>query len=417
MLDRTTAPPFVQARNFFLPNVKPVVLPNGLALFLVRGVQQEVIKIEFHFPAGRWYEPAPGIAHFTTQMLEKGTKSKNALELAEAFEGLGAHIDIAAGPDSAEVGLYALTKNWRDAFALLIDMILSPAFDVEELDIMKSIYLENLKVNQAKNSFVASQLIRKNMYGSHPYGIAVEESNVTQIDVSHLVQYHRERLRPKAVFVTAPESLDTAELVKALGKLQKAPEGEGSAAVATAGNISDHVDKEGSVQTSLRLGKRMVTKSHPDFPHMLLLNHILGGYFGSRLMRNIREEKGLTYGIHSGLNSLQRDGFFMIGTDVNKENRDLAIDEILSEVRRLATEPVDEEEMNIAANHFLGSLQLEVANPFSVTEKVKNIYVNNLPEDYYQRIFDKVRSATPADLIAIAQRHFAVDDLLRVSVG
>ena len=134
MLDRTSAPPFAQAKHFSLPDSRPVLLPNGLKVFFITGVQQEVIKIELVFAAGRWFEPSPGVAHFTSQMLEKGTTGKNALELAEAFESLGAHVDIAAGPDNAEIGLYALTKNWQEAFALLVEMIAAPAFDAEELD-------------------------------------------------------------------------------------------------------------------------------------------------------------------------------------------------------------------------------------------------------------------------------------------
>jgi len=417
MLDRTTAPPFVQAKNFFLPKSQPAILPNGLKLFTITGVQQEVIKIELVFPAGRWFEPAPGVAHFTTQMLEKGTQAKNALELAEAFESLGAHIDISAGPDHAEVSVYALTKNWHDAFALLVDLVSAPSFDAGEFDIMKSIYLESLKVNLAKNSFVASQVIRRNLFGNHPYGISVEEKDVDATSVSQLSAYHRARMQPIAAFVTAPSTISLDHLSKSLSAFGKAPVDDGSTKKVAAGKMNDVVEKEGSVQASLRLAKRMVMKSDPDYPHMLLLNHILGGYFGSRLMANIREEKGLTYGIQSSLNSLQRDGFFAIGADVNKENRDLAMDEISKEMVRLATEPIGDDEMQVATNHFLGALQLEVANPFSLTEKVKNIHLNNLPPDYYQVLFDKVRSATPEALMSIANKHFQVDQLHRVSVG
>jgi predicted Zn-dependent peptidase len=134
-------------------------------------------------------------------------------------------------------------------------------------------------------------------------------------------------------------------------------------------------------------------------------------------MKNIREEKGLTYGIHSSLNGLQRDGSFMIGADVNKENTGLAMDEIARELDRLAAEPIGDEELLIAKNHFLGALQLEVANLFSATEKVKNIYLNALPADYYQLLFDKVKSATPEDLMDIAHKHFQQDQLYRVTVG
>ena len=136
MIDRTSAPPFEKAKSFFLPSVQPVKLPNGLTLFFVTGVQQEVIKIELLFEAGRWFEPKPGVAHFASQMLEKGTGSKDALQLAEAFESLGAHMEIVAGLDNIEIGLFALTRNWPEAFKLIVEMIQDPSFEGEELDIM-----------------------------------------------------------------------------------------------------------------------------------------------------------------------------------------------------------------------------------------------------------------------------------------
>jgi zinc protease len=417
MVDRTVAPPFAKATHFFLPNVQPVRLSNGLSLFLVPGVQQEVIKIELLFEAGRWFEPKAGVAHFTSQMLEKGTSTKNALQLAEAFESLGAHMEIVAGLDNVEISLFALARNWPEAFNLLVEMIQQPSFDEEELSIMKDIYLENLKVNLAKNSFVASQAIRRNIFGSHPYGISVTEQDVAQIDAEQLRSYHRQRLSPSAVFVTAPASVSVDQVSRSLSVFTHANVEEKSQVPVQPGNREEAINREDSVQSSLRLGMRMVRKSHPDYPHMLLLNHILGGYFGSRLMKNIREEKGLTYGIHSSLNALQRDGFFMIGADVNKENKELAFQEINREMLRLREEEVGQDELTIAGNHFLGALQLEVANPFSLTEKIKNIYLNQLPADYYQDLFDRISSATPRQLVSTASTHFAPENLYKVSVG
>jgi zinc protease len=417
MLDRTVAPAFVKAKNFFLPNVHPVRLSNGLSMFLVPGVQQEVIKIELLFEAGRWYEPRPGVAHFTSQMLEKGTTSKNALELAEAFESLGAHLEIVAGLDHIEISLFALLRNWPQAFNIMLEMIQQPSFNEDELAIMKDIYLENLKVNLAKNSFVASQAIRRNIFGAHPYGISVTEQDVSQISVEQLRTYHKQRVLPSAIFVTAPASVSHDQLANSFSVLAYSNGQEKPQVPVEPGKRDETIEKEDSVQSSLRLGMRMVRKSHPDYPHMLLLNHIFGGYFGSRLMKNIREEKGLTYGIHSSLNALQHDGFLMIGADVNKENRDLAFQEINREMLRLREDQVGEEELMIAGNHFLGSLQLEVANPFSLTEKIKNIYLNQLPSDFYQIVFDKVSTATPQQLVHTAATHFAVENLYKVSVG
>lgn len=386
-------------------------------MFIIGGVQQEVLKIELQFRAGRWFESAPGISHFTGHMIEKGTLGRSAADIAEAFDSLGAHIEITPGFDQVEISLYALQKNWDKAFSLLVEIIQSPSFDGEELDQMKIIFLQNLKVNLAKNSFVASQALRRKVFGDHPYGVSPVEEDIDKITATQLKAYHIEKFGVDSVFVTAPDSISKDTLLEKMHLLPGPKNEKQSLLDVKPGAKVEIIEKEGSVQTSLRLGRRIVLRGHPDYPQMLLFNHLLGGYFGSRLMKNIREEKGLTYGIYSSLNPFQRDGFLVIGADVNKDNRQLAMDEIEKEVKTLRTEPVGAEELEIACNHFLGSLQLEIANPFSVTDKVKNLHINSLPSDYYDTLFRKIEATTSADLLRIGEQHFNEKEMHHVLVG
>src|SRR5258706_14358822 len=145
--------------------------------------------------------------------------------------------------------------------------------------------------------------------------------------------------------------------------------------------------------------------------------HLLGGFFGSRLMKNIREEKGLTYGIYSSLNTFVQDGFFVIGADVNKVNVQFAVKEIRSEVHKLREHPVEEQELRLAKNHFIGSLQADMANLFSVIEKIKNIHLHHLPPGYYQDLFNRVDQVGPEDILRIAAKYFQDDTLFEVAVG
>lgn len=415
MLDRTAAPPFIKSDSFELPGFQ-IGNAGGIPLFLVPEVRQDIIKIDFIFPAGKWFEPKAGVSHFTSNMLEKGTKRLNSTDLAEAFDRLGAHIEISAGYDNTGVSVYALRKNWKQAADLLAEMIQTPAFDDDELQLMKDIFNQNLKINKEKTSFVVSQLLRKMIFGDHPYGTSLEENDVLEVTTDQLRKFHSDTFRPSAIFVTTHPSVDMAEIMARFKQFASANAGHTPAMSVTSGNKNEHIPKDG-VQTSLRLGRRSLMRTDKDYPDLLLFNHILGGYFGSRLMKNIREEKGLTYGIYSSINPFIRDSFFVIGADVNKENRELALDEIRKEIKRMRTEPVGEEELEIARNHFLGSLQSEVANPFSVTDKIKNIQLHDLRPDYYPTLFRKINSLTADDLLRTGEQYVHEDSLFIASVG
>jgi predicted Zn-dependent peptidase len=415
MLDRSTAPPFIKSDNFELPGFKSGNV-NSVPLFLIPEVHQDVLKIELMFPAGKWYEPKAGVSHFTSNMLEKGTQRLDSSELAEMFDRLGAHIEISAGYDNTSVSVYALRKNWKEAAEMLAEMIQTPAFDNDELELMKDIFLQNLKVNREKTSFVVSQVIRKNIYGNHPYGTSLEEKDIQELTPDQLRSFHAASFSPSAIFVTTHPSVTMEEISKRFGLFVKAVNDKSPSPSMTEGPRTEHVGKEG-VQTSLRLGRRSLMRTDANYPDLLLFNQILGGYFGSRLMKNIREEKGLTYGIYSSVNPFVHDSFLVIGADVNKDNRDLALEEIRKEIKRMRTEPVGDEELEIARNHFLGSLQSEVANPFSVTDKLKNIYLHGLPKDYYPKLFSRINSITARDLLDAGERYVHEDSMFTATVG
>jgi predicted Zn-dependent peptidase len=183
------------------------------------------------------------------------------------------------------------------------------------------------------------------------------------------------------------------------------------------GDATQHIARPDGVQSSIRMGMRTINRGHADYFSLLLLNHILGGYFGSRLMKNIREEKGLTYGIYSSLNPFRNDCMFSLGADVDKINVELTINEIRKEIEALCRNLISEDELDVAKNHLLGGIQLEMANPFSTFDKIKNIRLNQLEKEYYNNLFTSVKSINPEELQATAQKYFNTNDLTIVSVG
>ncbi|NBW38950.1 MAG: insulinase family protein, partial [Cytophagia bacterium] len=181
--------------------------------------------------------------------------------------------------------------------------------------------------------------------------------------------------------------------------------------------LTDYRIKEGSVQSTIRFGKRTINRHHPDFYTLLFTTHLLGGYFGSRLMKNIREEKGLTYGIFSSVQSLLRESYFIIGADVNRENRELTMVEIKKELNELVQTPVGDEELETARNHFIGSLQSEVTTAFAHADKFKTILLNALPADYYQQMITSVSKLKADDVQRCANTYFNIEGFTEVSVG
>ncbi|MCX8491210.1 MAG: insulinase family protein [Cyclobacteriaceae bacterium] len=183
------------------------------------------------------------------------------------------------------------------------------------------------------------------------------------------------------------------------------------------GSISEKIIKDKSLQSAIKIGKKTINRNHADYPGLLLANHILGGYFGSRLMKNIREEKGLTYGIHSSVNSYLNSGVFSISTETNKDKSEQAISEIEKEVKKLLTVRVEKAELETAKNHFLGNLQLEISNPFAVTEKLKNIRLNKLATFYYQDLYKAINATTDKELLRITNEHLIPTSFYFVLVG
>lgn len=419
MLDRQVAPPFVKSTSLHLPAAQTHRLPNGGNLHFFQSHDQPVVKVEALASAGKWYEPKPGISHFTAQLLEKGTSNKDAFAIAEFFERHGANLEISAGFDHVSIALYALRKNLRQVIHVFFELLSDPTFPDRELDRFKQIFIQNLRVNNEKTSFLSSKYIRQQVFGaSHPYGWSPEEGDVEMLQGADLRSYFENRVSFDSFFVVGGHKDEAMNEVMAhASHLRSSVVPDNVVAKVNFVAEDKVVDRSKSVQSSLRLGKPSVGRHSKDYFGVQVVNHYLGGFFGSQLMRNLREEKGLTYGIHSSLHVFQHDSMLLIGTDVNKENRELALDEIRKELRRMNHDSLAVEDVELAKRHFIGSLQSEIANPFSILNKMKTIALFDLPPDHYQQMVDYIDQVTPEQLSELASLHFAESSFASVIVG
>lgn len=418
MLDRKTQPLFQKDLTFSLLQPEVQVLPHGKVLF-IQGGDQDVVKIECVFHAGKWYEEQPGVSYFTANLLSKGTTRHSSYDITQQLDQLGLHLDISPGYDFTSVSLYGLSRNITQALELFLEMIQTSVFPEHELSQLQNIYVQNLRVNLEKTSYLASREMRAVLFGnSHPYGKDAGLEQIQALAADQLSAFHKKAFNACTVYVSGklPEVLKKS-IVHTFQHLGSQVGSDPVHAATTSSRREHHVSKTGSIQSSIRVGFFSVSRTHDDYAAVLLLNHMLGGFFGSRLMKNIREEKGLTYGIHSSIIALRHASYITIGTDVNNENTGLALAEIQKEVDQLHATPLDGQELALARNHFIGSLQSEMNTPFAHADKIKTLDLFGLPEGYFQELVLKIDSISADTLREVAHRHFQAANSFAVIAG
>ena len=416
--DRTQAPPFQLSSDYSLTQPEAFSLSGGQPVYAFRDIEQNVVKLDLVFEAGKWYESDLGVSYFASHLLPKGTSKRNSFQIAEALDMLGAHLEVSAGYDTTTLSLFVLRKNFFASLIIVIDLLQTPTFDENELRQEKEIFLQELRVNNEKTNVLASKEIRKAIFGeNHPYGSSAEEPDVLAIQRETLLLFFRNHFHLQSAYLIG--RLSDEEIRKMLEVLAQPPSPRlVESTFSPQRGISHRVEKPGSVQSSIRLGRKCIQKSNrKEYFDAVVFNHVLGGFFGSRLMKNIREEKGLTYGIYSSMNHFLRESYWVISADVNQQNVQEAIREIRHEIKTLQEVPMPITELDIARNYFIGSWQSDNSTLFAVADKIRNIHSFGLTDDYYQYLLEHVRLITPFQIQAIANSHFDAADLIEIQVG
>jgi zinc protease len=422
-LNRIQPPAFQAIHEIKLPPVESNRLDNGIPLHMIRVAQQPVLRLECVFDAGTWHEYVPGSAFFAMKMLVEGTSSRSSAQISEYIDRYGAFIELNSGPDRASLVIYCLTKFLPDVLPLIQELLNEPTFPEKELDDLRNITLQNLRVNYEKNAYLAGVLFREKLFGrEHPYGRSQKPEAIEPLTQANVVEFYERviRNRPFQLILAGHATENDVLLInRVLGQLPVRTDTLPgySAPIVTENNAITLAEKPDSSQSSIRLGRRLFTRSHPDYFKMLVMNEIFGGYFGSRLMKNIREEKGFTYGISSNMPSFRQDGYFLIGTDVNKENTQQTLDEIQKEIGILQTVPVLEDELETVKNYMAGEFVGALNTPFEIADRYKVILLDQLPADFLTTYIQKIRAISSADIMEMANRYLKTGSLDEVVVG
>ena len=423
MLDRTISPDFQTIKEVNIPPVQVITLSNGIALYVVNVGEQPILKMEFSFEAGNWQETQNGISLFTSKMISEGTNKHSSSEISEYFDKFGSFIESGQGLDRANFVVYGLKKHLPFLLPMVQDLLNDAIFPEKELETLKNIQLQTLQVNSEKTAFIANKTFRKKVFGDiHPYGNSMTQEAIEGINQSELIDFYRNywQGKPYRIYLSGKVGETEIKLIEEYFGSQKIGE---SIESKTFPNIilpkGEHIliDKAGAMQSSIRMGKQLMTRKHPDFFTMMLLNEVLGGYFGSRLMKNIREEKGLTYGISSNLALFGKAGYFVIGTDVKREFTQQTIDEIHKEIKILQTELITGDELEVVKNYMVGSFAGSLNTPFDITDRYKVIFSENLPLDFYKNYIAKLQQVSDVMLLEAANKYLQADSLFEVVVG
>jgi len=422
-INRELAPEFRGIDNINLIRPEHIKLANGCNVFCFNSGDQELVRIEWIFNNLRFDPAKPLLNMAVNTMLTDGTSQLSAAEIADKIDFYGAFLQVDYGFDQSLVTLYSLTKHLPYTLPVVKDILTDSIFPQKELDTFMRNQQQKLQVALQKNDVVARRMFNTALYGDTIYGFSTEVEDYKTLHREDMLVHFKQMYQPSncILIIAGKVEQQTLDLLT---------ENFGSDWANTKESIdttqpeiihsTEHFyfkEKQDALQSAIRMGLPMFNRTHPDFSAMQVLNTVLGGYFGSRLMTNIREDKGYTYGIGSGISSLKHTGALFIATEVGADVCKAAVSEIEKEITLLKTELIADEELSLVRNYMLGSLLGSLENVFSHADKFKNLYFSGLDYDYYEQYTQTVKTITAEELLNLANKYLNLDQFYKVIVG
>lgn len=425
MLNRTIQPNITQPVDFNL-HLKPYnhfTLDNGVDVYAIEAGEQEVMMLELVFDAGNWYEDFKASAAATNFLIKNGTTHKTAYQINEHFDFYGAYLNRSCYSETATITLHTLSKNLQHLTPVITELLTDAVFPQEELDIYKQNQKQRLEVNLKKCDFVAGRLIDEYLFGfHHPYGTYNSTIDYDNVDLESIVKFYNQYYKNGncKIFIAGKLPVDFEKILNAaFGKLPF--------------NISKNIKKEikstpaqnkkydilndtNGVQAAVRIARNFPNKHHPDFQKTLVLNNIFGGFFGSRLMSNIREDKGYTYGIHSYLQNHISESAWMISTECGRDVANATIDEVYKEMKILQDTLIDKEELDLVRNYMMGILLGDLDGPFQILARWKSYILNGFNEQYFNNAINVIRTVSAEELQALAKKYLNPNEFYQLTV-
>ena len=408
LLDRKVAPSFVRPEFFKVPEVEQFT--NDVPFWGYQDDKVPLFKLELIFAVNKSMEEIPGVGLVTSRMFLEGTSKLNSTAIQDFVARYGAHFEVKSGLDRFVITLYSQKKYGVKMIRFIEELIYDSVFPEQEFTKVRELELENLRVNNEKTSFVASNEFRKLLFTeNHSYGRVLNEEVLEQLNQKTVLDFYTSVFKPSLSEVYISGGYDSS-IIKEVEKvfinknLQGIAKQKEEASPVVGQSI--YLEKDKAIQSSIRIGKHVVNRVHPEYIDMIVANEVLGGYFGSRLMKNIREEKGLTYGIYSQCATYEKGAYWVIAADIKKELVKTATEEVYKEINTLITEGVDEEEMEVVTNYMAGSFLSSINTPFDIIDKFKLVHYGGVTYDYYREFYDRLGTITSQNIQDSARKYF-----------
>ena len=423
ILSRHIAPEIKDIENLNIREPQKQMLSNGVSVFSFDVSEQDFVKIEVNFDAGSVFSDKALVASVSNKLLIEGSKKHSAAEIALMIDSYGGFFETSITNDVASVTLYTLNKHLENTLPILAEIIQEPVFDEKELNLHLAQKHNEFLVNSERVAYIARANFSAIIFGeNHPYGRILKSEDFDYLNRKDIIDFHQKHYLDGSFRIFLSGRLIPnmhALLEQYFGQMTFASDikeniiniGQGS------NQMIHNIVKDSAVQNAIRIGKPIINRNHADYNGLRILNTIFGGYFGSRLMTNIREDKGYTYGIGSGLMSLRDAAFFFITSEVKSDISTQAIDEIMKEIALLQTQEVGVEELVLVKNYLQGNFQRSFDGPFALIDRFKEVYYSEMSYDYFTSYIEKVKTIRPEELMELANKYWNIEELYKLTVG
>ncbi len=421
MLDRITAPEIKETEkvSYIEPEVR--MLSNGMKVLGFNIGSQEVIQLEFNFYSGSKYQEKSLIAGYVSKMIGEASSNYASGEIMDKIDYYGAFLQSGSDRDMSHVTLFTIQKQLKYVLPVFAEALSNPTFPERELSIHLKNGKQNYKVENEKVGYRCRQLFTELLFKNHAYGKLADEAAYDEVNASMLIDFYKRMYSASNGLIVVAGKFDDSlysQLEMEFGGIPVGENKRSSQKVVTSKAEKVYEEKLGAIQSGIRIGKVLdVQYGSDEFFKLQILNTVLGGYFGSRLMSNIREDKGYTYGIGSAIASFEDAMFFFLSTEVGADVTKEALKEVYFELDRLRDQLVSEEELGMVKNYMLGSMLKSSDGPFSMADKYKSVYFNGEDLSFYDHYISIINNVTSEELLVVAKKYFDPKEMLEVVVG
>ncbi len=411
----------IDINDVSLRNAECVTLANGVKIYTLSSDEFEVLRVSFVFEAGSVVQSRPFSATATANLMSEGTLSMSAREIAERLDYHGSYFDVNVDRDYTYFSFCSLSKFADATLEVAEQILLHPVFPEEEIRTYAAKRKQRLRIEREKVETKAREEFAKSLFGaSHPYGVSSAGDAYDTLTRDDLLAIYEEFYVAERCFVVCSGRVTDevmAKVSEVAGSLRCRGEVRSIHFPEPELRQSHYLEQPEAVQSSIRIGWRLFTRTHPDFLGMQLLATTLGGYFGSRLMQSLRERRGYTYGVMSAMVNFARDGYFAIATQVGCEVTRDALSLIEEEVERLRTELIPEEELDTVRRIMVGEIMRILDGPFGIADVTIENILCDVDNSSIAENIERVSQYTPEDLRTLASRYLTKESMASVVVG